>query len=58
VRSVLPALPAKESAHGYELRRCHPEERDNHIASLLVEGARLRLQADLEWLERCQEALT
>lgn len=36
----------------------HPEERGNPIASLLVEGARLHLQADLEWLERCQEALT
>jgi DNA-binding PadR family transcriptional regulator len=36
----------------------HPEERDNPVATLLVEGARLHLQADLEWLERCQEALT
>ena len=36
----------------------HPEERDNSVATLLVEGARLHLQADLEWLERCQEALT
>jgi DNA-binding PadR family transcriptional regulator len=36
----------------------HPEQRDNLVASLLVEGARLHLQADLEWLERCQEALT
>jgi DNA-binding PadR family transcriptional regulator len=36
----------------------HPEERDNAVATLLVEGARLHLQADLEWLERCQEALT
>jgi DNA-binding PadR family transcriptional regulator len=36
----------------------HPEESDNPIASLLIEGAPLHLQADLEWLERCQEALT
>jgi DNA-binding PadR family transcriptional regulator len=36
----------------------HLEERDNPVATLLVEGARLHLQADLEWLERCQEALT
>ena len=36
----------------------HLRERDNPIATLLVEGARLHLQADLEWLERCQEALT
>jgi hypothetical protein len=36
----------------------HPEGRENPVASLLVEGARLHLQADLEWLERCQEALT
>jgi hypothetical protein len=34
------------------------EERDNPIAALLVEGARLHLQADLDWLERCQEELT
>ena len=36
----------------------HPQERDNAVATLLVEGARLHLQADLESLERCQEALT
>jgi DNA-binding PadR family transcriptional regulator len=34
------------------------EERDSPIAALLVEGARLHLQADLDWLERCQEELT
>jgi DNA-binding PadR family transcriptional regulator len=33
-------------------------ERDNKIALLLNEGARLHLQADLDWLERCQEELT
>ncbi|MCK7624773.1 PadR family transcriptional regulator [Streptomyces sp. RS10V-4] len=32
-------------------------DRDNRIAHLLVEGAMLHLQADLEWLERCQEEL-
>lgn len=36
----------------------HTEESDNPIASLLIEGAQLHPQADLEWLERCQEALT
>lgn len=33
------------------------ENRDNRIAHLLVEGAMLHLQADLDWLERCQEEL-
>ena len=27
------------------------------IARLLIEGAMLHLQADLDWLERCQEEL-
>jgi DNA-binding PadR family transcriptional regulator len=36
----------------------HSGDHDNRIASLLIEGARLHLQADLDWLERCQEALT
>ncbi len=30
---------------------------DNPISDLFIEGARLHLQADLEWLERCQEEL-
>jgi DNA-binding PadR family transcriptional regulator len=30
---------------------------DNRVAALLVEGAMLHLQADLDWLERCQEEL-
>jgi DNA-binding PadR family transcriptional regulator len=34
------------------------EDAGNPIAALLVEGARLHLQADLDWLERCQEELT
>ncbi|MEU6882691.1 PadR family transcriptional regulator [Streptomyces sp. HUAS MG47] len=33
------------------------ENRDNRIAHLLIEGAMLHLQADLDWLERCQEEL-
>jgi DNA-binding PadR family transcriptional regulator len=33
-------------------------DRDNKVALLLIEGARLHLQADLDWLERCQEELT
>ncbi|KFF99021.1 PadR family transcriptional regulator [Streptomyces scabiei] len=31
--------------------------RDNRISRLLIEGAMLHLQADLDWLERCQEEL-
>ncbi|MFB7177894.1 PadR family transcriptional regulator [Streptomyces sp. NPDC056257] len=33
------------------------EDRDNKISQLLIEGAMLHLQADLDWLERCQEEL-
>jgi DNA-binding PadR family transcriptional regulator len=33
------------------------ENRDNRISHLLIEGAMLHLQADLDWLERCQEEL-
>jgi len=32
-------------------------DRDNPIGRLLIEGAMLHLQADLDWLERCQEEL-
>ncbi len=32
-------------------------DRGNRIARLLIEGAMLHLQADLDWLERCQEEL-
>nr|BFE87075.1 hypothetical protein GCM10020093_096760 [Planobispora longispora] len=35
--------------------RTAPEDR---IALLLIEGAMLHLQADLDWLERCQEDLS
>lgn len=31
------------------------EDRENRVAQLLIEGAMLHLQADLDWLERCQE---
>lgn len=31
---------------------------DNKIALLLIEGARLHLQADLDWLQHCQSELT
>ncbi|MFF3666985.1 PadR family transcriptional regulator [Microtetraspora malaysiensis] len=30
---------------------------ENRVALLLIEGAMLHLQADLDWLERCQEEL-
>jgi DNA-binding PadR family transcriptional regulator len=33
------------------------EDPDNRIGHLLIEGAMLHLQADLDWLERCQEEL-
>ncbi|MFJ4963986.1 lineage-specific thermal regulator protein [Streptomyces sp. ADI96-02] len=33
------------------------ENRDEPVAQLLIEGAMLHLQADLDWLERCQEEL-
>ncbi|MEV4753379.1 PadR family transcriptional regulator [Streptosporangium amethystogenes subsp. fukuiense] len=33
-------------------------DRDNRAALLLIEGAMLHLQADLDWLERCQEELS
>jgi DNA-binding PadR family transcriptional regulator len=33
-------------------------ERGNRTSLLLIEGAVLHLQADLDWLERCQEELT
>lgn len=32
-------------------------DRGNQVARLLIEGAMLHLQADLDWLERCQEEL-
>lgn len=31
--------------------------REDRIARLLIDGAMLHLQADLDWLERCQEEL-
>lgn len=38
-------------------RMAAAEDRDNRVAQLLIEGAMLHLQADLDWLERCQEEL-
>ncbi|MEU3519915.1 PadR family transcriptional regulator [Streptomyces sp. NPDC006654] len=40
-----------------DLSRTAAEDRDNRISQLLIEGAMLHLQADLDWLERCQEEL-
>lgn len=40
------------------LNRLALQERDNPVSQLLIEGAVLHLQADLDWLERCQEVLT
>ncbi|MFJ1705820.1 PadR family transcriptional regulator [Kitasatospora sp. NPDC088346] len=40
------------------LNRLAAEERGNRVSQLLIEGAVLHLQADLDWLERCQEELT
>ncbi|MGW2282330.1 PadR family transcriptional regulator [Streptomyces sp. NPDC001770] len=31
------------------------EDRGNRVSQILIEGAMLHLQADLDWLERCQE---
>ncbi|MFF4652831.1 PadR family transcriptional regulator [Streptomyces sp. NPDC001380] len=39
------------------LSRLAAEGRDNRVSQLLIEGAMLHLQADLDWLERCQEEL-
>ena len=33
------------------------KDQGNRVAQLLIEGAMLHLQADLDWLERCQEEL-
>jgi DNA-binding PadR family transcriptional regulator len=33
------------------------EDQDNRVSQLLIEGALLHLQADLDWLERCQEEM-
>ncbi|MFF8883550.1 PadR family transcriptional regulator [Streptomyces flaveolus] len=39
------------------LSKLAAEDRGNRISQLLIEGAMLHLQADLDWLERCQEEL-
>ena len=40
------------------LNRLAAQDQDNRVSQLLIEGAVLHLQADLDWLERCQEELT
>lgn len=40
------------------LNRLAAQDRDNRVSQLLIEGAVLHLQADLDWLERCQQELT
>jgi DNA-binding PadR family transcriptional regulator len=40
------------------LNKLAATERGNRSSLLLIEGAVLHLQADLDWLERCQEELT
>ncbi|MFD4561936.1 helix-turn-helix transcriptional regulator [Streptomyces sp. NPDC058469] len=40
------------------LNRLATQDRDNRVSQLLIEGAVLHLQADLDWLERCQQELT
>ncbi|MDJ0340972.1 PadR family transcriptional regulator [Streptomyces sp. H10-C2] len=56
------ALINKQRRHYLNLMRAMSrlasgEDRDNRVAQLLIEGAMLHLQADLDWLERCQEEL-
>ena len=55
------ALINRQRRHLLNLMRGLPEpsaaERGNPIAVLLIEGARLHLQADLDWLQLCQEEL-
>ncbi|MER5699550.1 PadR family transcriptional regulator [Streptomyces mirabilis] len=41
-----------------ELNQVAKQERGNQVSQLLIEGAVLHLQADLDWLERCQEEFT
>ncbi|HMD26369.1 MAG TPA: PadR family transcriptional regulator, partial [Streptosporangiaceae bacterium] len=52
----------KQRHHYYRLMRGLNDlqdsaSRQDSAARLLVEGTRLHLQADLDWLERCQEEL-
>jgi DNA-binding PadR family transcriptional regulator len=56
------ALINKQRRHYLNLMRglsslATTTDRENRIARLLIEGAMLHLQADLDWLERCQEEL-
>lgn len=34
------------------------QQRHNLVAALMIEGAILHLEADLKWLDRCEQALT
>jgi hypothetical protein len=60
VRSVLPALPAKESAHEYELMQALKDTFDGASPSPGIGHIRVTFArpAGAEWLDRCQEALT
>lgn len=56
------ALINKQRRHYLNLMRglsnlATTTDREDRIARLLIEGAMLHLQADLDWLERCQEEL-
>ena len=56
------ALINKQRRHYLNLMRglsklASATSRDDRVARLLIEGAMLHLQADLDWLERCQEEL-
>ncbi|MCG5215957.1 PadR family transcriptional regulator [Streptosporangium sp. KLBMP 9127] len=56
------ALINRQRRHYLSLMRSLNELADgtdqaNRVAHLLIEGAMLHLQADLDWLERCQEEL-
>jgi DNA-binding PadR family transcriptional regulator len=57
------ALITRQRRHYLSLMRDLNELADridpeNRVALLLVEGAMIHLQADLDWLERCQEDLS
>jgi DNA-binding PadR family transcriptional regulator len=60
VRSVLPALPAKESTHEYELMQALKDTFGGAFPSPHIGRIRVTLArpSRAEWLDRCQEALT
>ena len=64
-QEVVLAMLAKEPSYGYQLRtrlrdaqRAAMAEPDHADAALLLEGVVLRLQADLRWLEACEQSWT